>query len=98
LLGQHFDVDPRHVHAYVVGEHGNSEVLTWSQTTLAGLSLDEFSRVHGTPLAEEKPAKDRRERSTCRLSHHCRERCDRAQEALRRSAAILRDATASFGV
>ena len=50
LLGQHFDVDPRHVHAYVVGEHGDSEVLVWSQATIAGLSLDEFARVHGTPL------------------------------------------------
>jgi L-lactate dehydrogenase len=50
LLGRHFDVDPRHVHAYVVGEHGDSEVLAWSQATIAGLSLNEFARVHGTPL------------------------------------------------
>jgi L-lactate dehydrogenase len=50
LLGRHFDVDPRHVHAYVVGEHGDSEVLVWSQATIAGLSLDEFAHVHGTPL------------------------------------------------
>jgi L-lactate dehydrogenase len=50
LLGRHFDVDPRHVHAYVVGEHGDSEVLVWSQATIAGLSLNEFARVHGTPL------------------------------------------------
>ena len=53
LLGQHFDVDPHHVHAYVIGEHGDSEVLAWSQTTIAGLSLQEFSRVHGTPLDED---------------------------------------------
>lgn len=50
LLGRHFDVDPQHVHAYVVGEHGDSEVLAWSQATIAGLSLDEFAKVHGTPL------------------------------------------------
>jgi L-lactate dehydrogenase len=50
LLGRHFDVDPRHVHAYVVGEHGDSEVLVWSQATIAGLNLDEFAHVHGTPL------------------------------------------------
>jgi L-lactate dehydrogenase len=53
LLGQHFDVDPHHVHAYVIGEHGDSEVLVWSQTTIAGLSLDEFARVHGTALDNE---------------------------------------------
>jgi len=52
LLGRHFDVDARHVHAYVVGEHGDSEVLVWSQATIAGLSLDEFAHVHGTPLGQ----------------------------------------------
>jgi L-lactate dehydrogenase len=52
LLGRHFDVDSRHVHAYVLGEHGDSEVLAWSQSTIAGLSLDEFAKVHGKPLSE----------------------------------------------
>lgn len=51
LLGRHFDVDARHVHGYVVGEHGDSEVLVWSQTTIAGLGLDEFAHVQGPPLA-----------------------------------------------
>jgi L-lactate dehydrogenase len=52
LLGRHFGVDPHHVHAYVLGEHGDSEVLVWSQASIAGLSLDEFAKVHGTPLTE----------------------------------------------
>jgi L-lactate dehydrogenase len=50
LLGRHFGVDPHHVHAYVIGEHGDSEVLAWSQATIAGLDLDEFAKVHGKPL------------------------------------------------
>lgn len=50
LLGRHFDVDPQHVHAYVIGEHGDSEVLTWSQATIAGLRLDDFRKVHGAAL------------------------------------------------
>jgi L-lactate dehydrogenase len=54
LLGRHFDVDPQHVHAYVVGEHGDSEVLTWSQASIAGMSLDDFVEVHGTPLSPAK--------------------------------------------
>jgi L-lactate dehydrogenase len=54
LLGRHFEVDPHHVHAYVIGEHGDSEVLVWSQATIAGLSLDEFVRVQGTPLGGDK--------------------------------------------
>ena len=50
LLGRHFDIDPQYVHGYVIGEHGDSEVLVWSQATIAGLGLDAFATVHGTPL------------------------------------------------
>jgi L-lactate dehydrogenase len=50
LLGRHFGVDPHHVHAYVIGEHGDSEVLAWSQAAIAGLSLNEFAKVGGKPL------------------------------------------------
>ena len=35
LLGQYFSVDPRHVHAYVIGEHGDSEFVPWSQALIA---------------------------------------------------------------
>jgi L-lactate dehydrogenase len=52
LLGRHFDVDAQHVHAYVIGEHGDSEVLVWSQATIAGLELDEFAEVHGKPISQ----------------------------------------------
>ena len=54
LLGRHFDVDSQHVHAYVLGEHGDSEVLAWSQAKIAGLKLDEFARVHGKPITNTK--------------------------------------------
>jgi L-lactate dehydrogenase len=50
LLGRHFSVDPQHVHAYVIGEHGDSEVLVWSQATIAGLSPDAFAAVRGHRL------------------------------------------------
>ena len=53
LLGRHFGVDPHYVHGYVVGEHGDSEVLAWSQATIAGLGLDAFAAVHGTPLTAQ---------------------------------------------
>src|SRR5215469_4568795 len=60
LVGRHFHVDPHYVHAYVVGEHGDSEVLAWSQANIAGLGLDEFAKVHGKPLtaAERKQIDD----------------------------------------
>jgi L-lactate dehydrogenase len=42
LLGTHCGVSPRSVHAYVIGEHGDSEVAAWSLTNIAGVSLDEY--------------------------------------------------------
>src|SRR5215204_1684599 len=49
LVGRHFGVDPHHVHGYVIGEHGDSELLVWSQATIAGVPLDQF---HGNPLTK----------------------------------------------
>ncbi len=47
LVGQHLQIDARSVHAYVIGEHGDSEVLLWSQATVAGLPLADFARQRG---------------------------------------------------
>src|SRR5262245_21585295 len=52
LLGGHCGVDPHHVHAYVIGEHGDSEVLTWSLATIGGMPLEEFVRLRGIDLSE----------------------------------------------
>lgn len=42
LLGRHYTIDTHNVHAYVIGEHGDSEVLLWSQVRMAGTSLELF--------------------------------------------------------
>jgi L-lactate dehydrogenase len=42
LVGRRLKVDSQHIHAYVLGEHGDSEVLTWSLVTVGGIPLDEF--------------------------------------------------------
>ena len=47
LLGGHLGVDPQHVHGYVLGEHGDSEVLTWSVVTVGGMPLEDFCRLRG---------------------------------------------------
>jgi L-lactate dehydrogenase len=52
LLGTHCGVDPHHVHAYVVGEHGDSEVLTWSLATVGGMPLEGFARLRRIDLSE----------------------------------------------
>ncbi len=35
LTGEYFDIDPRNIHAYVIGEHGDSEFVPWSQALIA---------------------------------------------------------------
>lgn len=47
LISQHCLVEPRNIHAYVIGEHGDSEVLLWSSANIAGLSPEEFCRCRG---------------------------------------------------
>jgi L-lactate dehydrogenase len=47
LLSQHFDVDARSVHAYIIGEHGDSEVPVWSLANIAGMRLPDFCRAQG---------------------------------------------------
>jgi len=50
LLSQHLSVDPRNVHAYVVGEHGDSEVLLWSNATVGPYPVEEYARRVGAPI------------------------------------------------
>ncbi|MBK8024761.1 MAG: L-lactate dehydrogenase [Chloroflexi bacterium] len=50
LLGRRLGVDSQHIHAYVVGEHGDSEVLTWSLVSIGGIPLERFIRSHHVSL------------------------------------------------
>lgn len=50
LLGQHLYIDSTHVHAYVIGEHGDSEVLVWSLVNIGNIPLDDFCRSHACNL------------------------------------------------
>ncbi len=43
LLGQHLGISPRSVHAYVLGEHGDSEVLVWSSATAGNIAIPSFA-------------------------------------------------------
>ncbi len=46
-------VDPRNVHAYVIGEHGDSEVPVWSQTKVAGMEFPLFCRESGVQCTQQ---------------------------------------------
>lgn len=57
LLANHFDVDPRSLHAHIIGEHGDSEVPVWSLANIAGVRLAELSG-EGWPKYEAKVMED----------------------------------------
>ncbi|HUT72638.1 MAG TPA: L-lactate dehydrogenase [Desulfatiglandales bacterium] len=54
LLSSHCAVDPRNVHAYIVGEHGDSEVPVWSQASIGGVSFLDFCTVCETECPEDE--------------------------------------------
>jgi L-lactate dehydrogenase len=47
LLSKHCAVDVHNVHAYILGEHGDSEFAAWSMTNVAGINIDEYCPVCG---------------------------------------------------
>jgi L-lactate dehydrogenase len=47
LLGAHYAIDPRSVHAYIVGEHGDSELALWSLANIGGVRLPDFVGANG---------------------------------------------------
>lgn len=52
LLGQYYQVDPRSVHAYIIGEHGDSEVPVFSTASIAGISLADICEQEGRTYSQ----------------------------------------------
>ena len=57
LLGEHLDVAPQSVHAYVLGEHGDSEVLAWSSVRVGGVPLTVFDDAAHRAVTDEVRAR-----------------------------------------
>ena len=53
LLAEHLNIAPHSVHAYVLGEHGDSEVLAWSSSKVGGVPVEEFAAQIGRPITDE---------------------------------------------
>jgi len=53
LLGEYLQVDPRNVHAYIIGEHGDSEVPIWSLANVAGIHLKDYCPMFQIPYNPE---------------------------------------------
>lgn len=53
LLAQELRLDPRSIHAYIIGEHGDSEVAVWSRVNVAGMPLQALDPASGTATDPE---------------------------------------------
>ena len=47
LLGEELAVDSRNIHAFIIGEHGDSELAVWSGANVSGIDLDQFCQLRG---------------------------------------------------
>ena len=47
LLGEHLEVDPRNIHAFIIGEHGDTELPVWISANVSGIDLIDFCKVCG---------------------------------------------------
>lgn len=47
MLAEHTGIDPRNVHGFVLGEHGDSELAAWSSVSISGMSMTEYCRDCG---------------------------------------------------
>jgi L-lactate dehydrogenase len=57
LLGLHLAIAPQSIHGYVLGEHGDSEVLVWSSTDVATFPVCEYAEQVGRPITSEVKAR-----------------------------------------
>ncbi len=56
LLGEHLEIAPASIHAYVLGEHGDSEVLLWSDARVGGVALAAFAKQTARPIPPDARA------------------------------------------
>lgn len=52
LLGEFLGISPKSVHAWVLGEHGDSEVLCWSSASVGAITVQALAEQHGRPLTD----------------------------------------------
>jgi len=50
LIGQHFEVDSRNVHSFIIGEHGDSELPVFSSANISGVDIEEYCRISGKDI------------------------------------------------
>lgn len=50
LLSREINVDPRNIHGYIIGEHGDSQLATWSTTSVSSMNVEKYCKAIGFDL------------------------------------------------
>ena len=56
-LSNHLNVDSRSIHAFIIGEHGDSEIAAWSSANVSGIPLEKFCQMRGHTNHDEATEK-----------------------------------------
>ncbi len=94
MLSRHCGIDARNVHAYILGEHGDSEVPAWSMTHIAGIPIREYCeicKVCDYPRHHEQIAREVRDSAYHIIDYKGSTFYGIGLSLLRISGAILRD-------
>jgi L-lactate dehydrogenase len=93
LLGEHLGVAPASVQAYVLGEHGPSEVLVWSGAKVGGLSIQDYAKQMGVGLTDERKSEIDQgvRRATSRILGNKGETCYAIGAAIAQIVHTIRD-------
>ena len=99
LLGNHFQVDPHSVHAYVMGAHGETEFPAWSSANIAGVPIREMCGAHGcTPAVLDEIFHQTREANSGMIDYKGSSCYAIAAALTRIAASILRNEKRIFTV
>ena len=99
LIGGHFRIDPRSVHAYILGENGESALPVWSSASIGGMSIHEICKAHGCDTNRlDEIFKATRDGGAAILERKGSPNHSTAAALVRMVEAILRDEKAIFSV
>ncbi|MFB6250340.1 MAG: L-lactate dehydrogenase [Halobellus sp.] len=86
-LSREFDINSKNVHAYVIGEHGDSEVLVWSSANLGGVPVDTYCDQRG--IGDVAGLEARIESEVREAAYEIIERKDRTNYGVARSVSAI---------
>ena len=98
LLGRNFDVDVRNVHAYILGEHGDSSVFIWSCANVQGIPLNDYIALNNLTIDHDAIVKETKESGAMVIANKGATYYGIAMSAARVTGSVIGDESSVFTV